>query len=88
MSDASLKLMNLLDAARDEPAVRERVRAELVSALETAGVDLSSTDLKRWLGLDEASDRELVEVLRARIAVPGIDDSDSGCNCSCATDGA
>jgi len=54
-----------------------------INALTAAGVRITGADVKQWLGLANASDAELIEVLRGRIVRAALNDGDSGCGCSC-----
>jgi hypothetical protein len=70
-------IMALLDRAVAEPVFLAELAADPLGTAVRAGVRLTTADVKQLLGLPSASDEELVEVLRARIAaVPG-----ASCGC-------
>src|SRR3954454_2551882 len=61
-------IVALLDRAIAEPPLLARIAADPFGSLAAAGVRVTGTDLKTILGLPEATDQELVEVLRTRLA--------------------
>jgi hypothetical protein len=85
MSDTPDALASFLDRALADPVVFQELTKDPLGALKAANITISGDDFKRWLGLDNASDHELVEVVRARAARGGeLENLDSGCACSCA----
>jgi len=66
-----------------DPSQRARWTSSPVDALLADGVQVRGEDIKRWMGLEGATDGELVQVLSARLATRVVADMDSGCGCSC-----
>ncbi|MEA2642204.1 MAG: hypothetical protein QOF51_3598 [Chloroflexota bacterium] len=63
--DISLGLV--LERARHEPALLERICDEPVATLYELGVRIDAAFLKQLLGIQGATNEELVEVLCARL---------------------
>jgi hypothetical protein len=66
--DAKALLVSLLDQAIADPAWRRPLLADPLGAAHAAGVRLTAADFKHLLGLPDATDLELLEVLRARLS--------------------
>ena len=71
MMDHQATLRSLLDRATTDPEFLEMLAEDPLKATLDAGVQLSSSDLKRLLGLSGATDMELVEVIQARVINSG-----------------
>lgn len=84
MREAKTSLPEVLAQASASAAVRAALARDALAALTEAGVHVSGDDVKSWLGLEDALDAELVEVLRARIVGSALADADASCGCSCA----
>ena len=63
-----LKLQQLLDRASNDPDLMQRLAADPLGTAEAEGVDIDVRHLKAMLGMHEASDQELVSVLRERVS--------------------
>jgi hypothetical protein len=70
-------LVALLDQAMTDPAWRRALLADPLGTTYAAGVRLTAADLKHLLGLPGATDLELLEVLRVRLA------QRAALNCGC-----
>ncbi len=70
-------LARLLDRATADPAYLAQLAADPLGAAVAAGVRVTARDLGALLGLPGATDQELLEVVRARIANSG------GASCGC-----
>jgi hypothetical protein len=64
---AAITLLDLLDEAIDNPELVRLWAADPLGTARAAGVELSTEDLKRMLGIAGATDAELIEVLRVRL---------------------
>jgi hypothetical protein len=70
-------IVSVLDQAMTNPTLLGQLAADVVSTLHDLRVQVSADDLKQMLGISGATDVELVETLRTRIArAPG-----AGCGC-------
>ena len=63
-----LKLQQLLDRAATDPALLERLGKDPLGTARAEGVQIDAAHLKQMLGMPEASDGELVDVLRSRMS--------------------
>jgi hypothetical protein len=61
-------LTNLLDRAATDPALLTELAADPLEVARRFDVRVTAADVKGLLGLSGATDAELVEVLRARLA--------------------
>ena len=61
-------LMSLLDRATADPCLLAELAADPLEVARRFGIRVTAADLKNLLGLNGATDAELVEVLRARLA--------------------
>jgi hypothetical protein len=68
MSAASPSLISVLDRAVQEPDLLAELAADPLDTVRRLGVRLTGDDLKVMLGVDGASDAELLEVIRRRLA--------------------
>lgn len=75
--DPKALLVALLDRAMGDPAWRRALLADPLGTAYAAGVRLTAADLKHLLGLPDATDLELLEVLHARLA------QRAALNCGC-----
>jgi hypothetical protein len=60
-------MLGLLDRALTDAAFLEALAADPLGTAQAAGVAVSARELKLMLGMPEATDQELVEMLRTRI---------------------
>lgn len=63
-----LKLQQLLDKALADPALMERLTADPLGTARAEGVELDAKHLKALVGMPQATDDELVDVLRSRVS--------------------
>jgi hypothetical protein len=75
--DQKTAIIALLDRAATEPAFLAALATDPLGTAVASGVRVTATDLKALLGLPAATDQELVEVVRARIAAT------HGASCGC-----
>ncbi len=68
MSAESLSLISVLDRAVQEPDLLAELAADPLDTVRRLGIRLTGDDLKVMLGVAGASDAELLEVLRRRLA--------------------
>jgi hypothetical protein len=66
--DPTASLVALLDQAIVDPAWRRVLLADPLGTAYAAGAHLTADDFKHMLGLPGATDLELLEVLRVRLA--------------------
>ena len=64
----ALALDELLSRAHTDPEFLQALAADPLGTAVAAGVRVTSNDVKTMLGIDGATDSELVEVLRQRLA--------------------
>jgi hypothetical protein len=70
-------LATLLTRAADDPELLAALAADPLGAAYRAGVRVTAADFKQLVGLPGATDAELIEVLRTRLARR--DDGCGGC---------
>ena len=70
-------VLGLLDRAAEDSVLLQALATDVLDVARAAGVRISAADLKTMLGIPEATDRELVEVLRARL------NQAQGASCGC-----
>jgi hypothetical protein len=70
MAQSPATLRALLTRAAGDEAFLERLAADPLGVAHAEGVQVDTTFLKEKLGVPEASDLELVEMLRARLSDP------------------
>ncbi|HEY7065457.1 MAG TPA: hypothetical protein VII06_28525 [Chloroflexota bacterium] len=75
--DQQDNVVALLDHAAADPALLAQLAADPLGTAVAAGVRVTAADLQALLGLPGATDAELVEVLRARLA------NAHGASCGC-----
>lgn len=63
-----LKLQQLLDKAASDPAFLQRLSDDPLGTAQAEGVQVDAKHLKALLGMQQASDSELVDALRARVS--------------------
>jgi hypothetical protein len=71
-------LLGVLDRAGADPGFLAELAAQPLQTMLAAGVRISTADLKQLLSIEGATDAELLEVLRVRLAHTTADDS-AGC---------
>ena len=63
-----LKIQQLLDRAANDPALLQRLAADPLGTAQAEGLNLSAGHIKGLLGMPDASDQEIVDVLRSRVS--------------------
>ena len=63
-----LKIQQLLDRAANDPALLQRLSADPLGTAQAEGLNLSASHIKGLLGMPDASDEEVVNVLRSRVS--------------------
>jgi len=71
-------LQSVLERAGVDPGFLAALAAQPLETMLAAGVHVSTADVKQLLSLDGATDAELLEVLRVRVAHAMADES-AGC---------
>jgi hypothetical protein len=78
MTSRQESLQSVLDRAAADPGFLAELAAQPLETVLAAGVQVSTAELKQLLSLAGATDAELLEVLRVRVAHTAVDDS-AGC---------
>lgn len=68
MAIARTSLADLLDRAAQDPELLHELAVNPLEVAISLGLHLTGSDLKTLLGLDGATDAELLEVLQIRLA--------------------
>ena len=63
-----LRIQQLLDRAASDPALLQRLAADPLGTAKAEGVDLDAQHIRHMLGMPDASDQEVVDVLRNRVS--------------------
>ena len=63
-----LKIQQLLDRAASDPVLLQRLAVDPLGTAKAEGIDIDARHIKALLGMPEASDTELVDVLRSRVS--------------------
>ena len=67
-SDAPRQLQQLLDRAATDPVLLERLGKDPLGTVRAEGVQINTRHLKHLMGMPDATDAELIEVLRSRMS--------------------
>ena len=63
-----LRIQQLLDRAATDPALLERLGADPLGTAKAEGLDIDARHIKALVGMPDATDAELVDVLRQRVS--------------------
>ena len=67
-SQPPLKVQQLLDKAASDPDLLQRRSSDPLGTAKAEGVQIDAAHLKAMVGMPEASDAEIVNVLRQRVS--------------------
>ena len=73
------RLQQLLDRAAADPDYLQQLSADPLGTARAAGLEVNAQHLKHLVGLPDATDAELVDVLRQRVSHGACDFSNLGC---------